>query len=205
MAVESGQRASLKAAIVARDEAAERLEATKAALDRLDDRIFDARRRLHEARAAAVDERAARVRQIVAGGSATLLERVNGKASEDTIATEIEALQSAKELTQAAWREAAWDCDLAERRAKTAVLSVLAVGAPGLLKEAAAAKERFIGLTSILRFLQWGASDSLRQRIDAMSNFPTDFDRQEQHPLLVKWEACSEALTRDASAPLPDA
>jgi hypothetical protein len=72
-----------------------------------------------------------------------------------------------------------------------------------MLREAAAAKERFVGLTSVLRFMRWGLGDSAQREVDSVSNFPTDFDRQEQHPLLVKWENCAAALATNADAALP--
>lgn len=80
----------------------------------------------------------------------------------------------------------------------------MATAAPGLLKEAVAARERFVGLTSVLRFMRWGLSAAMQREVDSVSNFPTDFDRQEQHPSLAKWEAVAQALSQDLNAPLPE-
>jgi hypothetical protein len=128
----SSPRQALKAAIIARAAAADRLESTKAGLDRIGDELFSAQRRLREARTAAADTQALLVRQIVAGGSSSsaLLERAGGKSSEDALAAEIVALEAAKELMRTEWRESEGGYDLAQRRAKSAVLSVLALGAP---------------------------------------------------------------------------
>ena len=52
--------------------------------------------------------------------------------------------------------------------------------------------------------MRWGLSAAMQREVDSVSNFPTDFDRQEQHPSLAKWEAVAQALSQDLNAPLPE-
>ncbi len=132
-------RAALKGAIVARNEVASRVEATRQALDRIGDQVFEAQRKLREARASAAEDARARVERIVAGGAATL--ELNGRQREAAIEEEIGAIKAARELTRAAVSDGERSLDLAEMRVVDAVGGVLATSAGKLIVEAEAGAE----------------------------------------------------------------
>ena len=75
----------------------------------------------------------------------------------------IEELKAAREATRAELRTCETDYDFAERKVAHAVMTVLATGAPALIKAAEAARAEFEGAAAVCRFVRWGVSDSIRQ------------------------------------------
>jgi hypothetical protein len=202
MAFESGLRAPLKDAIVARDLVIDRVEASKAAVERIEGQLFDAQRRLRETRVAAGEEQAARVQEIVAGGSATLLQRVNGTREAD-VEREITACKSARDLCKATLADAQVDLGSGERKVIAAIGSVLSGSASRLIAEEEQLRASLEGKRAILRYLRSSLGDDQRRRVDAM--LPPSVGWVDDHPAVGPWKAAAEALTRDADAALPDA
>jgi hypothetical protein len=198
MGFETGLRASLKDAIAARDAVADRVAASKAAVERVGDQAFEAARRLNQVREQAGERASDRIAALVAGGDAAVLDRDRfAKAeAEETIT----ACKAARTLCQAALAEAEFDLSLKERRVAGAVDAVLATAAQQLLAQAERARREFLSAASVLRHLRLGVSDSLRQRIDQVTVHPTNFDS-----LAPSWAAAREALLTDENAALPDA
>jgi hypothetical protein len=200
MAFESGLRAALKDAIVARDAAIDRIEGARSAVLRIEDQIFEAKRRLVAAQEAAGEEQAARVQEIVAGGSATLLERVNGRAREADIEREITACKAARDLCKGALADAETDLGWAEGKVVSAIGAVLASSASKLIVEEEALRATLEGKRAVLRFLPLDA--------DQQCHVATVLGRgwgDDAHPAVAPWRAAVEALGRDADAALPDA
>ena len=149
MAFESGLRAALRAAIASRDQVANRVEGARSAVLRVEDQLFEAHAKLREAREAAGEAQAAAVREIVAGGSATLLERVNSRALEADAEREIEACKSARDLCKVALADAERSLDFKQRRVGIAVDALMATAAGREIARAEALRREFEGAQAI--------------------------------------------------------
>jgi chromosome segregation ATPase len=202
MGFESGARAALKDAIVARDAAADRVEGAKSGLARIEDETFAAHRRLREARTAASEEEAERVQAIVAGGAATLLERINGRASEADIEREIVSLKSARDLCRTALADAETDLGWKERKVVSAIGAVLAGSASRLIAEEEQLRASLESRRAILRYLRSALPDAQTREIDR--RLPAGF-ADDAHPAVLPWKAAAEELSENAEALLPDA
>jgi hypothetical protein len=201
MSFESGARAALKDAIVARDAAVGRVEGARSAVLRIEDQIFEAKRKLVEAQEAAGEEQAARVQEIVAGGSATLLERVNGRAREADIEREITACRAARDLCKGTLADAETDLGWAERKVVSAIGSLLASSASKLIAEEEELRASLEGKRAILRFLRSTLGDDQRRRVDM--TLPPGFV-DDRDAAVGPWLSAVAALQKDADAALPE-
>ena len=196
----SPARAALAEAIVARADAEARVEAARSAVERIEDQLFEARRRLDQVRAQAGDRASERVAALVAGGDALVVDR--DRFAEKDAGDAVTACRAARDLCKAALADAESSLGFKERKVADAVGAVLATVAPRLIAEAEAARREFEAKVSVLRFLRSSLSDGHRRRLDAATAYPTNFDSG-SHPVLAKWQAAAAALARDADAALP--
>lgn len=198
---ESGLRAALRTAIVARDEAERRVGDARRACDRWEDEVFAARSRLNEVRAQAGERVSERVAALVAGGDALVMDR--DRFAERDAEETVTACRAARDLVRAELREAESALDLAERRVRDAVGAVMAGAGEHLVKACEAAKREFAERAAILRFIRSNLSDGLRRRADEATSFPANFERCD-HPALQPWKACAASLSRDPDAKFPE-
>jgi hypothetical protein len=140
------------------------------------------------------------VQAIVAGGAATLLERVNGGQREADIEREIVSLKSARDLCRTAFTEAETDLGWAERKVVAAIGAVLAGAASRLIAEEEQLRAALEAKRAILRFLRSSLGDDQRRRVDMM--LPPGFV-DDAHVAVVPWRDAAAALGRDSNAPLP--
>jgi hypothetical protein len=200
MAFESGLRAALKGAIVARNAVADKVQATKAGVLRIEDQIFEAHRKLREARVAASEAEEERVAQIVAGGVATI-ER-NNRTRQADIEAELDACKNALTLCRDAVREAESDLWFKEKKVTDAVGAVLAGSASRLIAEEEQLRASLEGRRAILRYLRSALPDAQTREIDR--RLPAGF-ADDAHAAVLPWRVCVEALSENADAPLPNA
>lgn len=195
-------RSTLRQAIATETAARSRLKGARAAVDRLMDQMVLARRKLAEAEAQRGDVKADEVEQLVAGGAAVALQRVNDRVSEADATREIDAVRAALALCREEVRDAETNYEFSERRVADAICAVLATAAPRLIDDAASTKKGFEGQLAVLRFMRNGLSDGLRRRVDQVTSYPTNFSEGD-HPELQRWEATAQALRSDPDAALP--
>jgi hypothetical protein len=200
MAFESGLRAALKGAIVARNAVADKVQATKAGVLRIEDQIFEAHRKLREARVAASEAEEERVAQIVAGGVATI-ER-NNRTRQADIEAELDACKNALTLCRDAVREAESDLWFKEKKVTDAVGAVLAGSASRLIAEEEQLRASLESRRAILRYLRSALPDAQTREIDR--RLPAGF-ADDAHPAVLPWKAAAEELSENAEALLPDA
>ncbi len=202
MGFESGARASLKAAIAARDAAASRVEATRQALNRLEDQLHEGLRKLREARAHAGEGERAEVERLIAGGSATLLERVDGRASEAEAQRQVDEAKAARELVRRALIEAENAVGWAEQKVTSAVGAVMAGSAEKLLAEAERLRLELEGKRAVLAVLRPMLPDELSRKI--YMALPDLGLGNSGHPAVLAWQAAADALSKSADAALPE-
>jgi chromosome segregation ATPase len=192
-------REELAAAIEARDEAAAEVETARAAVERISDQLYDAQRRLEEARAQASEKVSERVAALVAGGAVAVAarDRFAERDAEDAVT----ACRAAKDLCKAAVAEAERSLMLKQLRVDSACKPVLAADIARVLAAAEGLKRKFDETRATLTFLAGSLPPGapLRLRVDdALECAPA---RDLEPP--AEWRKAREALMRDARAPLP--
>jgi TATA-binding protein-associated factor Taf7 len=192
-------RAALAQAILARDEAAAEAETARAAVERIDDQLYEAQRRLEEVRAHAGEKASERIAALVAGGDALVVER--DRFAERDAEDAVTACRAARDLCKAAIAEAEKVLMFAQIRVESAAKPILAAEADRLLVEAEALKAKFDDVRAVLLFLSSSlpAGSPLLLRLDnALEAKPA-----RNLPAPAEWRKAHEALMRDAGAPLP--
>jgi hypothetical protein len=197
--VNTTAREELAAAIEARNEAAAEAETARAAVERISDQLYDAQRRLEEARAQASEKASERVAALVAGGDVAVAarDRFAERDAEDAVA----ACRAAKDLCKAAVAEAERSLMLKQLPVDACCRSVLSAEIGRILARAEALKAQFEKARAALSFLAGSLppGSPLRLRIDdAIECAPA---RNLEPP--AEWRKAREALMRDARAPLP--
>jgi hypothetical protein len=203
MSFEAGARAALKAAIAARDEAEARVEASRAAVERIQDQLYENRRRLNEIREQAGERASARVAAFVAGGDAAVMDRDDRFAERDAEEALV-ACKAARDLCRSALAEAEVTLGYKQRKVDGAIGAVLATAAPKLIEAAESARREFEAKVLVLRFLWSSLGDAQRQHVDGVTTFPTS-DSGSQHPALAAWRKAADSLSKDPDAELPGA
>jgi hypothetical protein len=199
MDINTEARAELAAAIAARDEAAAEAETARAAVERISDQLYDAQRRLEEARAQASEKVSERVAALVTGGDALVVDRDRfaERDAEDAVA----ACRAAKDLCKAAVAEAERSLMLKQLRVDACCRPVLSAEIGRILARAEALKAKFDHVRAALAFLSASLppGSPLRLKVDdAIECAPA---RNLEPP--AEWRKAREALMRDARAPLP--
>jgi chromosome segregation ATPase len=192
-------RAALAAAIEARNEAADEVERSRAAVERVSDQLYEAQRRLEEARAQASEKVSERVAALVAGGDALVVDR--DRFAERDAEDAITACRAARDLCKSALSDAEASLGYAQMKTESATKPVLAAEVDRFLVETEALKAQFEKARAALSFLAGSLppGSPLRLRIyDALECAPA---RNLEPP--PEWLKARADLMRDARAPLP--
>ena len=199
MDINTTAREELAAAIATRDEAAAEAETARAAVERIDDQLYEAQRRLEEVRAQAGEKVSERIAALVAGGDALVVDR--DRFAERDAEDAVTACRAARELCKAAIAEAERALMYAQMKVDSAAKPILAAEAVRVLVEAEALKAKFDEARAVLMFLASSlpaGSPSLLRLENALEAKPAMY-----LPVPDEWKKAREALLRDANAPLP--
>jgi hypothetical protein len=199
MVERTGPRAALAVAIVARDEVVNRVDGAKAAVERIENQLFEAKRQLSAVREQAGQRVSERVAALVAGGDAAVMDR--DRFAEQEAENTVTACRSARDLCKGALADAENALGWAERKVTSAVGAVMASAVEKLFAEAERLRLELEGKRAALAVLRPMLPDELSRRI--YMALPDLSLGNPGHPPVAVWQAAAEALSRDADSPLP--
>jgi hypothetical protein len=197
-----GARADLAHAIDKASATEARAASLKSSIERITTELYDAQRRVREAREAGKAEEEAHVRALVGGAAVAELTR-----SAHLVEAEAEAVASACKSAIVVCRNELGEAEsalyLAERGVQRAAARVVEAEAlDRLLSEVTRAHAELAAKTAILTFLRLRLDNETGRKIDRALAAPEEV--RGGHPAVEAWRVCWESLLQTADGELPN-
>jgi alpha-D-ribose 1-methylphosphonate 5-triphosphate synthase subunit PhnG len=197
----TGPREALRQAIDSAGSAEAHVLGLRASIERIEGQLYDARRRIREARAASKLEEQSQVRALVDGAEVVELVRKARTAEAESEET-VRACQAAIVVCRNELGEAESALYLAERGVQRAAARVVEAEAlDGLLSAVTRAHAELAAKTAILTFIRLRLDNETGRKIDRALAAPEEV--RGEHSAVEPWRVCWESLLQTADGALP--